>query len=133
MSDKAGNDGLLARPIHDPLEGLGVPVSRLATDSRHVKPGDVFVAMPGARTDGRDFIEQAIASGAAAVIWDARDFHWDAAWHVPNLAVAGLQQKLGFIAASVYGDPSRRMRVTGVTGTNGKTSCSHWIAQSLTR
>jgi len=84
MSEHAASHRFSAGPVGDPLEGLGVPVTRLATDSRRVEPGDVFVAMPGARTDGRDFIEQAIAAGAAAVIWDARDFHWDSAWRVPN-------------------------------------------------
>ena len=115
------------------LHALGVPVTRLATDSRLVEPGDVFVAVPGARIDGRRFIAQAIAAGAVGVLWEAADFHWDPAWRVPNLAVPNLIEQLGLIAARVYGDPSHRMWVAGVTGTNGKTSCSHWIAQSLTR
>ena len=115
------------------IDGLGVPITRLATDSRRVQPGDVFVAVPGARVDGRTFIPQAIAAGAAAVIWDAHGFRWDPAWRVPNLAVRDLRERIGLIAANVYGDPSHRMWVAGVTGTNGKTSCSHWIAQSLTR
>jgi UDP-N-acetylmuramoyl-L-alanyl-D-glutamate--2,6-diaminopimelate ligase len=132
MSETAGNQGLSPGADRAALEGLGVPVTRLVTDSRRVEPGDVFVAMPGVRTDGRAFIEQVIAAGAAAVIWDARNFQWNSAWRVPNLAVPGLRERLGFIAASVYGHPSRSMWVAGVTGTNGKTSCSHWIAQSLT-
>jgi UDP-N-acetylmuramoyl-L-alanyl-D-glutamate--2,6-diaminopimelate ligase len=115
------------------LDSLGVPVTRLATDSRRVEPGDVFVAVPGARTDGRRLIPQAIAAGAAGVLWEAAGFRWDPAWRVPNLAVPNLRQQLGFIAARAYGDPSLRMWAAGVTGTNGKTSCSHWIAQSLTR
>jgi UDP-N-acetylmuramoyl-L-alanyl-D-glutamate--2,6-diaminopimelate ligase len=115
------------------LDALGVPITRLATDSRQVQPGDVFVAVPGARVDARSFIPQAIAAGAVGVIWEAKGFQWDPAWAVPNVAVPNLRERLGSIAAHVYGDPSRRMWVAGVTGTNGKTSCSHWIAQSLTR
>ena len=115
------------------LPALGVPVTRLATDSRRVEPGDVFVAVPGARIDGRRFIPQAIAAGAVGVLWEAADFQWDPAWRVPNLAVPNLRKQLGLIAARTYGDPSHSMWVAGVTGTNGKTSCSHWIAQSLTR
>jgi UDP-N-acetylmuramoyl-L-alanyl-D-glutamate--2,6-diaminopimelate ligase len=115
------------------LDALGVPITRLVTDSRRVQPGDVFIAVPGARVDARGFIAQAIAAGAAGVIWEAEDFRWDPAWSVPNLAVLNLRQRLGLIAAHVYGDPSRHMWVAGVTGTNGKTSCSHWIAQCLTR
>jgi len=115
------------------LDALGVPVTRLATDSRRIEPGDVFVAMLGARVDGRRYIPQAIAAGAAAVLWEAADFQWDSCWRVPNQGVPNLRERLGFIAARAYGDPSHRMWVAGVTGTNGKTSCSHWIAQSLTR
>ena len=54
------------------LEQLGVRVDRLRTDSRQVQRGDVFVAFPGERTDGRRFIRQAVAAGAAAVIWEER-------------------------------------------------------------
>jgi UDP-N-acetylmuramoyl-L-alanyl-D-glutamate--2,6-diaminopimelate ligase len=114
------------------IDGLGVPVTRLATDSRRVQPGDAFVAMRGGRVDARTLIPHALAAGATAVIWEAEGFCWDPAWHVPNIAVRDLRARLGAIAAHVYGDPSRKMWVAGVTGTNGKTSCSHWIAQSLT-
>jgi UDP-N-acetylmuramoyl-L-alanyl-D-glutamate--2,6-diaminopimelate ligase len=115
------------------VDSLGVPVTRLATDSRRIQPGDVFVAIPGGRVDARKLIPQAIGAGAAAVIWEADGFQWDRAWGVPNLPVSDLRRRLGAIAAHVYGDPSRKLWVAGVTGTNGKTSCSQWIAQSLTR
>jgi UDP-N-acetylmuramoyl-L-alanyl-D-glutamate--2,6-diaminopimelate ligase len=115
------------------LDALGMRIKRLATDSRRVEPGDVFVAMPGARSDGRRLIPQAIAAGAAGVLWEAAGFQWDPAWRVPNLAVRNLREQVGFIAARAYGDPSLHLWAAGVTGTNGKTSCSHWIAQSLTR
>ena len=113
------------------LEQLGVRVDRLRTDSRQVQRGDVFVAFPGERTDGRRFIRQAVAAGAAAVIWEARGYQWDASVGVPNLGVSDLRHQLGALAAHVYGDPSRQQWVAAVTGTNGKTSCSHWIAQAL--
>jgi UDP-N-acetylmuramoyl-L-alanyl-D-glutamate--2,6-diaminopimelate ligase len=115
------------------VDSLGVPVTRLATDSRRVQPGDVFVAIPGAQVDARKLIPQAIGAGAVAVIWEADGFQWDSAWRVPDLPVSDLRRRLGAIAAHVYGDPSRKLWVAGVTGTNGKTSCCHWIAQSLTR
>jgi UDP-N-acetylmuramoyl-L-alanyl-D-glutamate--2,6-diaminopimelate ligase len=113
------------------LAPLGVPVRRLATDSRKVCRGDVFVACPGGRTDGRKYIPQAIAAGAAAVLWDSDAFAWDAAWKVPNLGIPALRLRLGALAAHVYGHASGKLWVVGVTGTNGKTSCSHWIAQCL--
>ncbi len=113
------------------LHKLGVSVSALTSDSRLARPGVAFAAYPGAAQDGRSFIPQAIAEGAPAVIWEEDHFLWDPAWQVPNLAVPGLKQRLGEIAACVYGDPSSRLHMIGVTGTNGKTSVTHWIAQAL--
>jgi UDP-N-acetylmuramoyl-L-alanyl-D-glutamate--2,6-diaminopimelate ligase len=113
------------------IDSLGVKITHLVTDSRLLKPGDTFVAYPGGQTDGRQYISQAIVRGANAVIWDAHNFKWDQSWHVPNLAVADLRQQAGEIAARVYGQPSQKLWMVGVTGTNGKTSCSHWIAQSF--
>jgi UDP-N-acetylmuramoyl-L-alanyl-D-glutamate--2,6-diaminopimelate ligase len=120
-------------PAFDPsvLATLNVPIKRLCVDSRRVRPGDIFAAAPGLHTDGRVFIPQAIAAGAVGVLWETKGFQWDSQWRVPNLGIDDLQAKLGLIAAQVYGDPSRNMWVAGVTGTNGKTSCTHWIAQSL--
>jgi UDP-N-acetylmuramoyl-L-alanyl-D-glutamate--2,6-diaminopimelate ligase len=115
------------------LEPLGMRIARLVIDSRKVRPGDTFVALPGERTDGRRHIPQAIAQGAASVLWDPEGFSWDPGWKLPNLPLADLRRRLGAIAAHVYGGPSGKMWVVGVTGTNGKTSCSHWIAQCLNR
>ncbi|MGH6690918.1 MAG: Mur ligase domain-containing protein, partial [Gammaproteobacteria bacterium] len=113
------------------VEALGV--RRLVNDSREVKPGDTFVAYPGHARDGRDYIAQAIASGAAAVLWERAGFRWDPQWRVANLGVRALRHHAGSIASRLHGRPSRRLRVIGVTGTNGKTTCSQWIAQALTR
>ncbi|MFA6970938.1 MAG: UDP-N-acetylmuramoyl-L-alanyl-D-glutamate--2,6-diaminopimelate ligase [Gallionella sp.] len=119
-------------------ETLGVPVTRLVTDSRTIKPGDTFVAYPGEKSDGRQFIAQAIAGGANAVIYekhvaggDAQNFVWDANWNIAHLAVSDLRHKAGWLADAVYGTPSEHLWMVGVTGTNGKTSTSHWIAQAL--
>jgi len=113
------------------VDELGV--KRLVTDSRQVKPGDTFIAYPGESRDGRDYISQALAKGARSVLWDSRGFAWNPRWHAPNLGVAGLRRRAGEIASHVHGHPSARLWMVGVTGTNGKTSCSQWIAQSLTR
>ncbi|MDE2117278.1 MAG: UDP-N-acetylmuramoyl-L-alanyl-D-glutamate--2,6-diaminopimelate ligase [Betaproteobacteria bacterium] len=113
------------------LASLGVTITRLVTDSREVTAGDTFVAYPGSQADGRRFIAQAIANGANAVIWEAHGFNWNNTWQIPNLAVADLRHHAGEIADHVYGNPSGRMWMVGITGTNGKTSCSHWIAQSF--
>ncbi len=108
-------------------------VRRLTVDSRVVRAGDTFVAYPGESRDGRDFIAQAIANGAASVLWEAGGYAWNPRWRVPNLGVAHLRRQAGVIASEVYGKPSAKLWAIGVTGTNGKTSCSQWIAQSLTR
>ena len=108
-------------------------VKRLVTDSRQVKPGDTFLAYPGEARDGRDYIAQALAGGAASVLWDSRRYDWNPRWRVPNLGIADLRRRAGEIASHVYGHPSARLWTVGVTGTNGKTSCSQWIAQALTR
>lgn len=115
------------------LERLGCPVSALACDSRKVAPGVVFAAYPGETSDGRTYIAQAIAKGAEAVLWEADGFQWDPALTLPNAGVAGLKARLGEIAAQVYGEPSKKMHMVGITGTNGKTSVAHWTAQAMAR
>ena len=125
------NFATLARFSLSAIDDLGV--KRLVTDSRRIGPGDTFVAYPGEARDGRDYIAQALANGAASVLWENRDYAWNPAWRIPNLGVADLRRCAGEIASHVYGRPSAKLWVIGVTGTNGKTSCSHWIAQSLTR
>ena len=114
------------------LDEIGVPIENLVTDSRLVKRGDTFLAYAGEVTDGRKFIPQAIAAGANAVLWDPQNFSWNPEWHIPALAITELRAKAGLIASSVYGNPSQKLWVVGFTGTNGKTSCSHWYAQAMT-
>jgi UDP-N-acetylmuramoyl-L-alanyl-D-glutamate--2,6-diaminopimelate ligase len=113
------------------IEALGI--RRLANDSRAVRPGDTFVAYPGERSDGRDYIAQAIDRGAASVLWERAGFEWKREWQAPNLGIRDLRRHAGEIASRVHGRPSRRLSVIAVTGTNGKTTCSQWIAQALSR
>lgn len=114
------------------LEKLGLAIKRVESDSRRVAPGDVFLACRGEYTDGRDFIAKALENGAVAVLWDPADgFAWNPAWNVPNLAVPDLSQRAGIVASVVCQHPSQAMRVIGITGTNGKTSISHWLAQAF--
>ena len=113
------------------LATLGVDVKRLCNDSRRIAQGDVFVAYPGETRDGRAFIGAAISAGAGAVIWEREGFAWPADWRIPNLGITGLREFAGEIAAHVAGRPADALWMIAVTGTNGKTSCSHWIAQAL--
>jgi UDP-N-acetylmuramoyl-L-alanyl-D-glutamate--2,6-diaminopimelate ligase len=113
------------------LGQLGVPLADLTADSRAVKMGSIFVAYPGTVLDGRNFIPDAITRGAAAVIWERGGFEWNENWQVPNLGVANLRARVSEIAGHVYGNPSESLWMAGVTGTNGKTSVSQWIAHAL--
>lgn len=112
------------------LRARGVTPTGLALDSRRVAPGDVFLALPGAHADGRRFIADALARGAAAVICE-RDGGMPAASPAPTIEVEHLAEHVGAIAHLVYGRPSEQLWLCGVTGTNGKTSVSQWIAQAM--
>lgn len=114
------------------LAEIGVSIENLVTDSRLIKSGDTFLAYAGEVTDGRKFIPQAIAAGANAVLWDPQNFSWNPQWDIPELAINELRANSGVIASYVYGNPSQKLWVVGITGTNGKTSCSHWYAQAMT-
>lgn len=107
-------------------------VSGIATDSRQVRPGDLFVAVPGEQHDGRHFIEQAIANGAVAVIAEPPVAAYVDNVSVPILEQVELSQDVGVLAAKFYGEPSCSMHIVGVTGTNGKTTTS-WLAAQLAR
>jgi UDP-N-acetylmuramoyl-L-alanyl-D-glutamate--2,6-diaminopimelate ligase len=90
-----------------------------------------FFAWPGERADGRGHIAEAVGRGVAAVVWEAEGFAWRPEWRVPNAAVSGLRQQAGALAHAFYGRPSATLWTCGVTGTNGKTTCSQWIAAAL--
>ena len=104
----------------------------LSADSRLIAPGDVFLAFPGDVHDGRRYIPQAVAAGASAVIWEAQGYDWPLPPDLPNLPVHGLRGLAAALAARWYGDPSHALWMTGITGTNGKTSIAHWLGQALT-
>jgi len=108
-------------------------IERLCTDSRRCKRGVAFLAYPGEHADGRAHIGDALQRGASAVLWEEAAFAWRAEWRVPNAAVRGLRRQAGALASDFYGRPSEALWVCGVTGTNGKTSCSQWLAAALAR
>ena len=126
---------------HPPLRGPALPqgflqpllplMRGLAADSRRVEPGMGFAAFPGEGGDGRRWIGDALSRGATALLWEPANYTPAGEWHVPNLAVPALRDHASWIAAQVYRDPSAELQVIGVTGTNGKTSCTHWLAQAL--
>ncbi len=112
------------------LTDATVEVHGMALDSRRVRPGDLFIAVPGLQQDGRDYITQAVAAGAAAIAYEPAGYRLPAL-PVPAVAVAGLQQQLSALAGVFYQQPSQQLQVVGITGTNGKTSVSQMLAQAL--
>jgi UDP-N-acetylmuramyl-tripeptide synthetase len=111
----------------------------LCTDSRAVQAGDAFIAWPGAATDGRAYVASAVAKGATACLVEAHGSEqWADEWHkaVGNAPAQlatyeGLKADTGWIADAYYEQPSQALTVMAVTGTNGKTSCTWWLAQAL--
>jgi len=115
---------------------LDRPIEGIAMDSRRTRPGDLFLACGGGRVRGHDFVADAIAEGAVAVAYEAGGA--SALAHaepggasIPLFSVDRLKENIGIIAERFYRHPSRDLFVIGVTGTNGKTSCSHFLAQAL--
>lgn len=104
-------------------------VSGLTIDSRQVEPGMAFLACRGEQVNGIQFVDQAVANGAAVILVAADQLL--ANQQVPVIQVEGLEQRLGELADRFYGSPSERVAVIGITGTNGKTSTSHFIASAL--
>ena len=111
------------------------PIAGVQLDSRKVRAGELFIALAGTQGHGADYITSAIEQGAAAVLVEAdaeemelRDFQGVT---IPIISIKGLRSLAGVIAARFYGHPARAMTVIGITGTNGKTSVSQFIAQAL--
>lgn len=106
----------------------------LALDSRDIIKGYVFIALAGSKQHGMAYIDQAINNGACAMIYDPAGIEStlvEDSSQIPMIAINGLAVKLGHIAARFYGNPSELMTVIGITGTNGKTSCSQFLSQIL--
>ena len=110
----------------------GTEISGLAMDSRLVETGDLFVAVQGANGHGLDYASAAARNGCAAIAFDPGQSSRQGAEDlpVPVFAIPGVAGRLGELASLFYGAPSEQMLIAGVTGTNGKTSTAHFIAQA---
>ena len=117
------------------LRGMTNASAKLRADSRQIEPGDIFFAYPvghgSAMLDGRHYIEAAFECGAAAVFFDPLGFDSAYVDHPLCFAVSDLSTKAGELCAQWYGYPSKQLKMIGVTGTNGKTSITQWLAQAL--
>lgn len=135
MNKQHALQNLLADLIQLDLPGE-IKVTGLAVDSRLVKPGDLFFAFQGQKVDSRPYIADALAKGAAAVVSEG-EVDLPAQLKIvagkPIITIAHFMPVMAAIAARFYGDPTHQLKVIGITGTNGKTSCSQWLAQALTK
>ncbi|KTD06153.1 UDP-N-acetylmuramoylalanyl-D-glutamate-2, 6-diaminopimelate ligase [Legionella gratiana] len=107
-------------------------ITGLENDSRQIQPGNLFIAYAGSAADGRLFIDRAISSGAAAVAYDPADFpkNYILPQLVPCIPIPELSIQLSNIAKQFYKDPGSFLNITGVTGTNGKTTIAYQLAQA---
>ena len=112
-----------AIPVRQVIGTLDRTVESIAYDSRRVQRNGLFVALPGEKVDGHDFIQQAIEKGAAAIVAERAENHPRATCVV----VENARYALADLAASFYGFPARRLKLAGVTGTNGKTTTTFLI------
>jgi UDP-N-acetylmuramoyl-L-alanyl-D-glutamate--2,6-diaminopimelate ligase len=109
-------------------------VTGIESDSRKLSPGALFLATAGLNRHGLEFLDQAIAAGCVAVAYDPEGAECIGRipdLRVPLIEVPELTRNLGVIAAQFYGEPSASLNVIAVTGTNGKTSCTHFLAEAL--
>lgn len=117
------------------ITGVGLEADRsvaeIVTDSRQIRPGSVFFARRGTKLDASAFIEEAIRMGAVAVVREGAPGIRMLAGDVPEICVADLAEVTGQAAHRFYGEPSSVLQMIGVTGTNGKTSVSHFVAHAL--
>ena len=136
LADLVASSGLTGSVALSPEDGA-VEVSGMTLDSRGVRPGDLYAALPGGQTHGARFCPAAVQAGAAAVLTDAagRDLIGERAGpvtsRVPVVVAEQPRRLLGSLAASVYGSPAESMLVVGVTGTQGKTTVTYLLEAAL--
>jgi len=114
--------------------GAAGDIARVEYDSRRVRPGSAFVAMRGGTTDGNRYIDAAIAQGAAAILTDSEEAYARLRREQPEMAVARVEhgrRALAELADAVHGHPERKLKVSAVTGTNGKTTVAYLLEQLL--
>ncbi len=107
------------------------PITGVTHDSTAVRPGDLYAALPGARRHGGEFAARAAGAGAVAVLTDPAGVDLATVSGLPVLVVDHPRTVLGAVASTVYGEPTARLKVIGVTGTAGKTSASYMIDSGL--
>lgn len=123
---------LLSAMTTDPVTATeGTAIQHIRFNSKHVQPGDLFVAIKGYEADGHNYIQDAIEAGAAAIVGEMPTSAIPASKQFPYFQVDNARQALALLAARRFNYPSRRHTMVGVTGTNGKTTTAHWLRHIL--
>jgi UDP-N-acetylmuramoyl-L-alanyl-D-glutamate--2,6-diaminopimelate ligase len=134
MEHMLGNLLKSSREEHGMYQEYGdILIEDICVDSRHVKHGAMFVAIPGTSVKGTDFLQQAVERGALAVVVpqeELADIKTLMPRGFPVIPVADPRYFAGAAASVFYGEPSRRLSLIGITGTNGKTTVS-WLLESI--
>ena len=103
----------------------------LSLNSKQISKNTVFIAYPGNKHDGREFIQEAIENGAAGIIFESKNFKKNLNLSIPNISISDLKNKLAAISSQFYEYPSKKISIIGITGTNGKTTSAYWLSQCL--
>lgn len=103
----------------------------LSLNSKQISKNTVFIAYPGNKHDGREFIQEAIENGAAGIIFESKNFKKNLNLSIPNISISDLRNKLAAISSQFYEYPSKKISIIGITGTNGKTTSAYWLSQCL--
>ena len=103
----------------------------LSLNSKQISKNTVFIAYPGNKHDGREFIQEAIENGAAGIIFESKNLKKKLNLSIPNISISDLRNKLAAISSQFYEYPSKKISIIGITGTNGKTTSAYWLSQCL--
>ncbi|MHB8923340.1 MAG: UDP-N-acetylmuramoyl-L-alanyl-D-glutamate--2,6-diaminopimelate ligase, partial [Thermoleophilia bacterium] len=117
------SDVLSQVPIIRQDHDAALEITGLTYDSRRVEPGFLFIAIPGFKTDGHDYVPQAVQNGAVAILTE----RWISGAGVTQIQTDTARRSMALAAANFYGHPSKRMTVVGITGTNGKTTTTYLL------
>tara|TARA_B100001063_G_scaffold192485_1_gene183736 strand:+ start:386 stop:1882 length:1497 start_codon:yes stop_codon:yes gene_type:complete len=113
------------------LEQIVNLCSDVTNNSKEIKKGFLFLALPGKTFDGRNYISEATKNGASAIIYEKKDFKLKEQINIPHLGIENLHKKQGKILKFFFKNPSKSIKIIGITGTNGKTSVAGWLSQCL--
>lgn len=131
-AERISKDMTLRSLLHGMVDAPDIEVTGVASDSRLLRPGDVFLACAGEESHGMDYAKEVIVAGAVAIVYDSETSgEVDQDSTIPLIALPGLQQQIGEIANRWFDSPSASLSVAAVTGTNGKTTVAVMLARCL--